>query len=183
MVPTSPAGTSPEHPIDPALAFSLPPRFAAVGVATPVTVSAEAGMTDVSVVDREGNLVAALQPVGSQLFSGTVPGSAARGGELLLQPRAVAPSGQTVVGEAEAIPVVASNGMQLARHDVVVTPEMVYNRPWSAAIGELYAERHNAEGPLDNPPGLAALSEREVAVLDSAASRITCFDTSGTATC
>jgi hypothetical protein len=82
------------------------------------------------------------------------------------------------------VPLIRQNGstLQVMEVDAVETTT-IYDRPWSDAEGELDAIAPEDEGEWITPVAITAVSENEVAVLDPAAERVTCFDLSGTATC
>jgi hypothetical protein len=73
--------------------------------------------------------------------------------------------------------------MQLALRQVQATTTVVYDRPWSDAPGELNWIAPVDEGVSTSPAAIATVSDHEVAVLDTAGSRTTCFDLTGASTC
>jgi hypothetical protein len=65
----------------------------------------------------------------------------------------------------------------------VAETNVVYDRPWSSEPGELDYIPSEGEGVSINPPGLARVDDDEIAVLDIAAQRVTCYNLAGESTC
>jgi hypothetical protein len=148
----------------------------------PVVVSTDLAPTGVVVVDATGAELAALAAQTNQFWVGVVGGAAVAGDQLELHPRATLPDGRSVDGPAVVVPVVEQGGT-IELRPITMTESIVYDRPWSDEPGELWWEEPVDEWEATTPSAMAAVSDHELAVLDSAASRITCFDLSGRSTC
>lgn len=179
--PTLPA--LPALPVGEPVAFSLPPMFVAAGVEVPVVVSVDLAAVGVDVVDGTGAVLVSLLPSSEQFWTGSVPGAVVTGPELTLTPVARTADGGTIEGPMVSAVVLPTNGTRLARREVQADTNVVYDRPWSSAAGELDHIPAEGEGVSTNPPGLARVDDDEVAVLDIAAGRVTCFDLTGASTC
>lgn len=177
----------PLQPLPPAepVAFSLPPTFAAQGTDVPVVVSvgSEVDASAVEVRDDAGELLAELTAMSSQFWSGSVPGASVTGSASSIVPVARTADGALVEGDPASFAVMTGNGTTLQRREVVAETTVVYDRPWSGEPGELDLIPAPGEGVSVNPPGLARVDEDQVAVLDVAAQRVTCFDLVGDSTC
>jgi len=170
-------------PVGESVAFSLPPLFAAAGVDVPVAVSVDFEAAAVDVVDAAGSVLASLLPASDQFWLGAVPGAAVTGSAFVMTPVASAVDGGSIEGPSVSVAVLSANGMTLERREVQADTHVVYDRPWSGEPGELDHIASEGEGVSTNPPGLAKVDDDEVAVLDIAAQRITCFDLTGASTC
>ena len=172
---------SPGEPV----AFSLPPAFVAMGVNIPlvVWVNADIDAAAVEVLDATGGTQAELSPLSAQFWSGTIPGGSVTGSDLSLIPVAHTADGASVRGGPISVVVLPRNGATLERRVVSAETNTVYDRPWSSELGELDHIPAEREGVSTNPPGLARVDDDEVAVLDIAAQRVTCYDLAGNSTC
>lgn len=180
---TIPPATMPPMPVGERVAFSLPPNFAAVGVDVPVVVSVDVEPVGIDVVDASGSVLTSLSPSSSQFWMGSIPGAAVTGTELKITPVARSADGENIEGPTVSVVVFPSNGSTIDRREVDAETNVVYDRPWSSAPGELDWISSEGEGVSTNPPGLARVDDDEVAVLDIAASRVTCFNLAGESTC
>ena len=165
------------------MAFSLPPRFAAAGVDVPVVVSVDVEPVGIDVVDSSGAVLATLSPSSTQFWMGTIPGAAVTGPHLEITPVAHEPDGANIQGPTVSVIVLASNGPTIERREVNAETNVVYDRPWSSEPGELDWIPPEGEALPTHPPGIARVDDDEVAVLDIAASRVTCFNLAGESTC
>lgn len=190
--PTSPPPTStsttviepfPPLPNGEPLAFSLPPLFGAVGVEMRVVVTADLAIDELIVIDDAGVVVATLMPAPERFWIGTIPGAAVVGDAMRLTAHARLRDGTERDSAEVNVPIVTQNASTLSLDSVDVVETVVYDRPWSDAPGELAYIPPEDEGDYITPVAIAAISDHEVAVLDPAASRVTCFDLSGAATC
>jgi hypothetical protein len=179
----APTSTTPSLPAGEQVAFSLPPHFGAVGVDMPVVVSADVDAVGITVVDSTSAVLVEMSRETQQFWTATIPGSAITSGPLELTARVQMADDSEINSSQITVPILPNNGMQLALRQVQATTTVIYDRPWSDAPGEL-----NWIAPVDlgvstSPAAIASVSDHEVAVLDTASSRITCFDLTGASTC
>jgi hypothetical protein len=178
-----PTSTTPPLPAGENVAFSLPPHFGAAGVDMPVVVSTDVDAQGITVVDSSNAVLAEMSRETQQFWTATIPGSAITSGRLELAAVIRMADGSETRSSRITVPILPSNGMQLELRQVAATTTVVYDRPWSDAPGELSWIAPANEGISTTPPAIAAVSDDEVAVLDPASSRITCFDLTGKSTC
>jgi hypothetical protein len=148
----------------------------------PVVVAAE-DAESIAIIDQTGALLAAMARQSDLFWTATIDGSQISEGHLQMQAVAEGLDGTETRSAVVSVPILASNGLQLELRIVEATTTVVYDRPWSTEPGELGRIPSPGEGVSVTPPAIATVSAHEVAVLDPAASRITCFDESGTPTC